>query len=243
MARLPGVYDIFNNIFEEFQTIWLISDTHFGEQDLKENFPKRPSDEDLVKKINSCAGKNDLVIFLGDCGDISYIKKIRANKWLIKGNHDKGKTHYQRVFWKEKFDKEIFATKAQAKEEMNKLHPNYFTYFIDERFTFTSPFTYWYIIGDNRLFDYVFEGPVILGEKLILSHEPINVSWAYNIHGHNHEKVPSADNGLNICLDAFDYNLLNLNKFLKEGHTSNIQTLHKTIINKQTQKAKRRKNT
>ena len=40
---------------------------------------------------------------------------------------------------------------------------------------------------DNHLFDEVYTGPLVIGEKIILSHEPLpNIDWALNLHGHNH---------------------------------------------------------
>lgn len=49
--NLPGVYKTFTDRWAEYQTVWVISDTHFGENDLKEAFPNRPTDEELVKRI------------------------------------------------------------------------------------------------------------------------------------------------------------------------------------------------
>ena len=35
-------------------------------------------------------------------------------------------------------------------------------------------------------FDEIYSGPLIISEKIILSHEPGEVPWALNIHGHDH---------------------------------------------------------
>lgn len=89
--NLPGVYESFLDRWKSLQTCWVISDTHFGDEDLHQGIHNRPSDEEIVKIINSKCGRSDLLIHLGDVGDISYVRKLRAGyKVLIKGNHDAG---------------------------------------------------------------------------------------------------------------------------------------------------------
>lgn len=56
-------------------TVWIFSDTHFGDPEPKLKNPNRPSDEELVKLINSKVGKKDTFIHLGDVGDIEFAKK------------------------------------------------------------------------------------------------------------------------------------------------------------------------
>lgn len=192
MSNLPGIYKIFNDEFQKYQTIYILSDTHFGDQHLKDAFPNRPSDEELVKRINSICGKTDLIIHLGDVGDVSFIQQLKADKWLVTGNHDKGSSKYQRK-----------------------------SLIINDTYI------------DNLLFDKVFEGPVQIGEKLILSHEPIEASWAMNIHGHDHSGKTFSDIGhYNCCLDTTNYLPLNLNSFLRGGGTSKIRSIHRQTIDK-----------
>ena len=97
MAQI--LYDIFEKAWKKTNSssIWLYSDPHFGEVDL---FQIRGdmTPEEQVKRINSKVGKYDTIIFLGDIGDVEYIKKIRGYKVLIKGNHDKGLTNYSQIF-------------------------------------------------------------------------------------------------------------------------------------------------
>ena len=79
---IAGMYELFNERWCK-QTIWLISDTHFGDEELRAGIPNRISDDDLVKLINSKVGKKDTLIHLGDVGDINYIKQLRGYKILI----------------------------------------------------------------------------------------------------------------------------------------------------------------
>ena len=94
---LPGVYDIFNEKWCN-QTVWIFSDPHFGDADIKKAYPDRPSDEELVKLINSKVGRKDTLILLGDIGDVEFAKQLRGYKVLIAGNHDAGMTNYAEAF-------------------------------------------------------------------------------------------------------------------------------------------------
>ena len=182
---LSGVYKTFMNRWEGFQTAWIISDLHFGEDDLKRAFPNRPSDDELVRRINAKCGRKDLLFVLGDCGDLEYVKKLRGYKVLIMGNHDTGATKYEEVF------------------------------------------------------DEVYEGALIIGEKLILSHEPVDIPWAFNIHGHDH-KGHKRKGHLNVCADVINYIPINLNQFLKSGPTAQVYTIHRETIDNATERKRKR---
>ena len=98
MAKV--LYDIFEKAWKKTNSssIWLISDTHFGDTELSQKGLRDITPEEQVKRINSKVGKNDTIICLGDVGDPSYFKQIRGYKILIQGNHDKGKTVYEEYF-------------------------------------------------------------------------------------------------------------------------------------------------
>lgn len=184
-----GFYPFFQKITNNCQTTLIISDTHFNEPDLK-NKIKRPNDEELLKILNSKIGTNDLVIHLGDCGDLDFIKRIKGKyKILIAGNHDTGLDKYREVF------------------------------------------------------NEVYSGPVMIAEKLILSHEPIDVPWAFNIHGHIHSKSHSTDKRhFNVCGDAIgSYEPINFNQWMKQGHLAHIESIHRTVINKATKRVKKKR--
>lgn len=166
-------------------TVWIYSDTHFGDAELRAGFPNRPSDEDHVKLINSCVGKKDTLILLGDVGDIEFVKKIKGYKILICGNHDAGRSNYEGVF------------------------------------------------------DEIYEGPLIISEKFILSHEPLDVPWAFNFHGHDHYGAKRPFH-LNCCADAVGYKPINLNQFMKTGPASKVVSVHRLTIDKATEKKKKR---
>ena len=104
---IAGLYDMFNFMWSKYQTIHLISDTHFDDEELYIGTKKieRANSDEYVRLINSKVGRKDLLIHLGDCGNLEQIAKIRADKVLIMGNHDTGATKYKRKKWKRIFDK------------------------------------------------------------------------------------------------------------------------------------------
>ena len=237
--NLPGVYKSFLERWDGLQTCWIISDTHFGDKDLKQGIHNRPSDEELVKSINAKCGKTDLLIHLGDVGDVSYVKQLRAKyKILIMGNHDCGRTLYERQIITRTFPQEIFQ-KDEAMLEMQRIYPGCW-YIISEEYDFENENYVWVVKADNMLFDEVYEGPLMIGEKLILSHEPIDVPWAFNIHGHIHDPKHKNDKyHFNVCSDAIDYMPINMNQWMKQGYLSHAESIHRTTIDKATERKRK----
>lgn len=91
----------------------------------------------------------------------------------------------------------------------------------------------------KEIFDEIYTGALIIGEKLILSHEPVDIPWAFNIHGHDHAGAKRKGH-LNVCADAIGYTPINFNQFLKSGASSKIQTIHRETIDKATERKKKR---
>ena len=236
---LPGIYDSFQHWGEKHQTIWIYSDPHFNDDELAGGIKGRPSAEEQVKRINAKCGRRDCLIILGDVGDIEHVRQLRAEyKVLIMGNHDAGASNYKRQIIKEIYDQDKY-TKEQAIIEARAKFPNW-KITISEEYSFCSPFMRWIICADNLLFDEVYEGALIVGEKLILSHEPVDIPGLFNVHGHNHI-AHKRQNHLNVCSDAIGWEPVNFTQFLKSGFGSKIQTIHRTTIDSATiRKAKRR---
>lgn len=216
---IAGLYEIFNRWHKE-GTVYLYSDPHFGDKDI----PNRPTDEEQLARINSKVGKKDTIIILGDCGDTEFIRRIRAqHKILVMGNHDAGKTNYERKIIKEIFDYEEY-TQEEVKEKMCAKYPTWKLHIIEG-------LAGWIATVDNGLFDEVYEGPLVIGPRLILSHEPVDVPWAMNLHGHIHDpRHKNDERHFNVCAEAIDFMPLNFNKWMKEGHLSHIEDIHRTTI-------------
>jgi calcineurin-like phosphoesterase family protein len=233
---LPGIYDAFQHWGE--QTVWIYSDPHFSDEDLECGIKNRPSDEEQIRCINAKAGRKDTLIILGDVGNIECVQKLRAGrKVLICGNHDLGATRYKREVVKEIYDKDKM-TREEAVADMQAKYPGWKVW-AHEDYAFHSPFERWNVYADNMLFDEVYEGALIVGEKLILSHEPVEIPWLYNIHGHDHAGK-KRKNHLNVCSDVIGYEPINLTQKLKSGLMSAITTIHRATIDSATErKAKR----
>lgn len=174
-----GLYDSFAERWcHEGSTIWLYSDPHFGDEEMKYIRTNYISDDEQIKRINSKVGKNDVIIFLGDIGNLKCIKRIRGYKICIVGNHDKG------------------ATKC------------------------------------SRYFNEVYEGVLIVGPRIILSHEPIyNFPFAVNIHGHDHSHKECNDNmHLNVCAEHINYTPVNFFQLIKQGVFKSAVDIHRNTI-------------
>lgn len=91
----------------------------------------------------------------------------------------------------------------------------------------------------KEIFDEIYTGALIIGEKLILSHEPVDIPWAFDIHGHDHAGTKRKGH-LNVCADVIGYAPINFNQFLKSGASSKIQTIHRETIDKATERKKKR---
>ena len=231
---IAGLYKTFDHWHQE-GTLWIISDTHFGDADIRRGFPDRPADNELVKRINSYVGRKDTLIMLGDVGDISYVKQLRAKyKILIMGNHDCGRTNYERQVITQLFSKDLY-TKEQVLDLMKTMYPNC-RYSIEERKQLDSFFE---VSADNMLFDEVYEGALIIGEKFILSHEPVELPWALNFHGHDHQGG-FHKNSVNCCCDVIGYKPINMNQIMKQGLAARIDTIHRETIDKATQRKEKR---
>lgn len=216
------IYRIFQEVWKEYQTIWLYSDPHFGDEELAQAYPERPSTQEMIDIINRKCGKRDLLIFLGDIGDLGYLRRIKADKWLVQGNHDQGTSNYQREIRLYTFPKNRYPTQEDVRAMVWETLPGYTMGEIYDKEW------YWDVFVDNRLCNFVFEGPLQIGEKLILSHEPIpQLTWAKNIHGHSHSNCSYDDKyHYNICCDAFGYEPFNLTSALKKGFLSDVEDLH-----------------
>lgn len=233
MGYLPGLYDIFQERWGQSQSCYIYSDPHFSDEDLEFGIKNRPSDEEQIRRINAKAGRKDTLIILGDIGNIECVRRLRAGrKVLICGNHDLGATRYKRH--RDTVVLSVYDfTQEEAMEEMQRRYPGYQIKFE------CMGMTGWVFSIDNKLFDEVYEGALIVGEKLILSHEPVDIPWLYNIHGHDHAGK-KRKNHLNVCSDVIGYEPVNLTQKLKSGLMSAITTIHRATIDSATErKAKR----
>ena len=86
------------------------------------------------------------------------------------------------------------------------------------------------------VFDEIYEGPLFISEKILLSHEPVyGLSWCLNIHGHDHNGVEPYAEGckhLNLAANVCGYTPVNLGKLIKDGILSDISNIHRETIDR-----------
>lgn len=244
--------NILYNCFKHWSksgSVYFISDMHFGDAEhfklLKAN-NKVPEginsveelDELQIKNINEAVHKNDTLICLGDVGDINYVKRLKAGyKVLITGNHDRGAEYYKRQtkintpaitvcpHCGSKYD---FSQETRSQDLIcNHCHEVFGT----EKEVFPDG---WY--EDNKLFDEVYTGPLMISDKIILSHEPIIPcpSYIVNLCGHVHAKPHKFNidghDYYNFCAEAIDYTPVSLGKLIKNGLLSKVDDIHRVTI-------------
>lgn len=93
----------------------------------------------------------------------------------------------------------------------------------------------------RNYFDEVYNGPLFIGEKLLLSHEPIDIPFALNIHGHTHARPGYGFHDLNhfnVCSNTVGYEPQNLKDIINIGFLKNVETIHRITIDIATENSK-----
>ena len=227
---IKGLYDNFK-YWSDTGSIYLISDPHFNDPDCELMNINWPDADQIVNNVNNFVHNSDTLICLGDCGDLEYIKKLKAGyKVLVKGNHDdKGNSKYIRKIITESYNINDF-NRDQLYNLVKEEYPNH-------KISISKYDTMYIVTIDNQLFDEVFNGPLFISDRILLSHEPINgLPFCLNIHGHVHNSENSYyidDNNsihLNIASDVVNWNVISLDKLIKQGILSEISTIHRITI-------------
>ena len=264
------LYDTLAERWYRGGAIYLYSDPHFGDEEMyKIRFPYgcdttrdcshcdgsmincerspltkekiKELDEWQIKNINARVGKNDTIIFLGDIGDLNCLKKIRGYKILIMGNHEKGASNYKRVVNKiTTFNSEEFSDEDRVRivsnAEVIMKDPKKFAALADIDKYFHQR------VEDNHLFDEVYEGPLMISDRIILSHEPMDLPpYLYNIHGHDHARRDTGENHMNVCAEHINYTPIFFTSLLKNGLLKDVESIHRMTIDRATSKKRGKK--
>lgn len=196
--------------------VWLYSDPHFGDKEMVSFRKNYITDEEQIKRINSKLTYRDTLIILGDVGDASYVEKIKAyRKVLIKGNHDLGTLNYQKRYYKKYFDTPEEFEKAKSNNEIDGS--------VRGLEGVLGYKTYGY-------FDEVYEGCLMISPKIILSHEPVDFPYAFNIHGHIHKDIKNYKKHFNCCAEHINYTPVCLKHIIESGCLKNIMDIHRETI-------------
>ena len=85
-------------------------------------------------------------------------------------------------------------------------------------------------------FDEIYEGPLFISKKILLSHEPIpGLEWCFNIHGHDHSNTCCKDEyHLNVAANVCKYTPVNLKTIIKSGALAHIKSIHRVVIDEAT---------
>ena len=243
---LPQLYKCFQH-WSADGSVYIYSDPHFEDSDCKIMDAVWPTPIEQIVKINAKVHKGDTLIILGDIGNPEYIKRIKAGyKVLIAGNHDVGLTNYKKTITHE--IKEIFAEYVDNEEkyeidvaiERKSFHKYLYEKYpyakinIQERYEFHSPFHFFDATIDDNLFDEVYGGPLFIGEKILLSHEPIDLPFGLCIHGHCHSEKGFYNEGnkFNVCSNTVGFEPQNLSEIIKAGFLKRVETIHRLTIDK-----------
>ena len=94
----------------------------------------------------------------------------------------------------------------------------------------------------KNYFDEIYTGPLMIAEKILLSHEPIeNINWCLNIHGHDHNKRNKGDNfHINLASNVVNFTVFNLGKEIKKGILSHQKGIHRITIDEANKKSKKK---
>ena len=97
---IPSLYKIFQK-WCEHGSIYIISDTHFDDDDCRYMDPNWITPQEHMKILKEDIKKNDTLIHLGDVGRADYLDELKCYKVLITGNHDvlsKVASHFDEVY-------------------------------------------------------------------------------------------------------------------------------------------------
>lgn len=228
---LPQLYDKFSS-WSDGGSVWLYSDTHFSDVDCLLMDPTWVSEDKQVKLLNEKIMPSDTFILLGDVGNIEPIERIRARKKiLILGNHDKGASQYEAQthhFYV------IARDKNEAIKALDEKHKGVKDYTVLATKTFIDGQKMYKFTWKEKLFDEVYSGPLFIGQKILLSHEPVQIDFALNIHGHCHG-TPGGQYDkyhYNVCSNRVGFRPVNLKDIIKSGALNKIDDIHRLAINK-----------
>ena len=95
----------------------------------------------------------------------------------------------------------------------------------------------------EEYFNEVYIGPLFISDRILLSHEPINLPFALNIHGHDHSNSEQvAPHHLNLCAEHIDYIPISFKSIIKFGFLRDIPSIHRITIDNAIIRKEKREN-
>lgn len=82
-------------------------------------------------------------------------------------------------------------------------------------------------------FDEIYDGPLFVSDKILLSHEPILGDCWLSIHGHDHSGWTVGSNHINLAANVVGYKPISLGNIIKMGSLKEIPSIHRIAIDRQ----------
>lgn len=82
-------------------------------------------------------------------------------------------------------------------------------------------------------FDEIYDGPLFVADKILLSHEPILGDCWLSIHGHDHSGWTVGSNHINLAANVVGYKPISLGNIIKMGSLKEIPSIHRIAIDRQ----------
>ena len=132
---------------------------------------------------------------------------------------------------------EEFSNELMSEKDKGLLEKAFFEHDLETMKNITNKYTK---VRDNRLFDEIYPGPIWIAEKILLSHERIELPFAFNIYGHHHGDVINNDHLMCLCAEHIDYTPVSLVKLFKNGAFSKVESIHRITIDRAADRKKRK---
>ena len=210
---IKSLYKIFQH-WSKNGSVYLYSDPHFGDWEsytfrgLTNNKTKEELDQFQVDNINKVVHKSDTIIFLGDIGDPTSLKKIKGYKVLITGNHDKGSSIYEDYF------DEIYTGCLTISDRIILSH---------EPIENCPPFLFNIHGHDHSGRD--FTTYVLKDYDIDMPNNEMTKNYLTCIKNYKLNK-------LNLCAEWINYTPVSLSDIIKSGVLTNISTIHRDYLDK-----------
>ena len=210
---IKSLYKIFQH-WSKNGSVYLYSDPHFGDWEsytfrgLTNNKTKEELDQFQVDNINKVVHKSDTIIFLGDIGDPTSLKKIKGYKVLITGNHDKGSSIYEDYF------DEIYTGCLTISDRIILSH---------EPIENCPPFLFNIHGHDHSGRD--FTTYVLKDYDIDMPNNEMTKNYLTCIKNYKLNK-------LNLCAEWINYTPVSLSDIIRSGVLTNISTIHRDYLDK-----------
>lgn len=189
-------------------TVWFYSDPHFNDDHLKQ-YRNNITAEEQVKRINSKVGKNGTIVFLGDIGDLEFVKKLKGYKVLIMGNHEKGASNYMKNDDNKLFD-EVYDGTLQIASNIILSH---------------EPVDYQYCLNIHGHDHAGADFKKYVTKTSIAQTAPDKMIDKY-LEAIKSNKLKR----LNVCAECINYTPINIEKIIKSGILHSITDVHRETI-------------